>query len=154
MDNPGILKTSNFQRTTAAVSLNPFLWDKHLKLDFNANLSWVKNRFGYEDAISNASADVYASSLSNLLSLDSKKVISYTKVDSDELDTYGSSSNNLLSIDLIDYIRYTKHTLKTDTYGATTANLLSLNVVPFPLVHYNLSEATKTTISKIIIGVT
>lgn len=54
MDNPGILKTSNFQRTTAAVSLNPFLWDKHLKLDFNANLSWVKNRFGYEDAISNA----------------------------------------------------------------------------------------------------
>lgn len=102
----------------------------------------------------NASADVYASSVSNLLSLDSKKVISYTKVDSDELDTYGSSSNNLLSIDLIDYIRYTKHTLKTETYGATTANLLSLNVVSFPLVHYNLSETTKTTISKIIIGVT
>lgn len=101
----------------------------------------------------NASADVYASSVSNLLSLDSKKVISYTKVDSDELDTYGSSSNNLLSIDLIDYIRYTKHTLKTETYGAT-AHLLSLNVVSFPLVHYNLSETTKTTISKIIIGVT
>ncbi len=53
-DTPGILKTSNFQRTTAAVSLNPVLWDNHLKLDFNANLSLVKNRFGYEDAISNA----------------------------------------------------------------------------------------------------
>ena len=26
----------------------------NLKLDFNANLSWVKNRFGYEDAISHA----------------------------------------------------------------------------------------------------
>ncbi len=53
-DIDGILKTSSFKRTTASVSLNPTFLDNHLKVDVNANLSWVKNRFADEGAIANA----------------------------------------------------------------------------------------------------
>ena len=38
-------KTSSFERTTTSLSLNPRFFDGALKIDFNANLSWERNRF-------------------------------------------------------------------------------------------------------------
>ena len=51
---PGILKTGEFKRTTTSLSLNPSLFDDHLKINVNANLSWQDNRFADEGAIGNA----------------------------------------------------------------------------------------------------
>ena len=69
-DIDGILRTSSFKRTTASASLNPTFFNKHLKIDFNANLSWVKNRFADEGAIGNAvrfdpTQSVYAATNAN-----------------------------------------------------------------------------------------
>jgi TonB-linked SusC/RagA family outer membrane protein len=44
-NNPGILKNTNFERTTTSLSLNPVLFDNHLKIDISGNLSFGKNRF-------------------------------------------------------------------------------------------------------------
>ena len=51
VNNPGILKNTSFERTTTSVSLNPVLFDNHLKIDINGNLSFGKNRFQDEGAI-------------------------------------------------------------------------------------------------------
>ncbi|MEL1241571.1 SusC/RagA family TonB-linked outer membrane protein [Flavobacterium flavipallidum] len=51
VNNPGILKNTSFERTTTSLSLNPVLFDNHLKIDISANLSFAKNRFQDEDAV-------------------------------------------------------------------------------------------------------
>src|SRR5690606_17440585 len=50
----GILKTSNFERTTAAVSLTPSLLDNHLTIDVNAKGSVEENQFADTGAIGSA----------------------------------------------------------------------------------------------------
>ena len=47
----GILKTSNFERTTASVSLTPSLLDDHLSIDINARGSYEENQFADGGAI-------------------------------------------------------------------------------------------------------
>lgn len=51
VNNPGVLKNTSFERTTTSISLNPVLFDNHLKIDINGNLSFGKNRFQDEGAI-------------------------------------------------------------------------------------------------------
>ncbi len=50
-DQDGTLKTSEFQRTTVSAALNPILFDDHLKLNINANGTFIKNRFANRGAI-------------------------------------------------------------------------------------------------------
>ncbi|NER16917.1 SusC/RagA family TonB-linked outer membrane protein [Spongiivirga citrea] len=42
---PGTLKTSNFERATYSLALNPSLFDEHLRINLNANYSREDNRF-------------------------------------------------------------------------------------------------------------
>lgn len=42
---PGILKNTSFERTTTSLSLNPSLFQDHLKIDLSGNLSFAKNQF-------------------------------------------------------------------------------------------------------------
>ncbi|NRS89030.1 iron complex outermembrane receptor protein [Flavobacterium sp. 7E] len=51
VDNPGILKNTSFERTTTSLSLNPVLFDNHLKIDISGNLSFGKNRFQDEGGV-------------------------------------------------------------------------------------------------------
>ncbi|SHF92952.1 iron complex outermembrane recepter protein [Flavobacterium micromati] len=51
VDNPGILKNTSFERTTTSISLNPVLFDNHLKIDVSGNLSFGNNQFQDEGAI-------------------------------------------------------------------------------------------------------
>ena len=44
-DQEGLRRTSNFERTTNSLSLNPEFIDGHLKIDLNANLNFERNRF-------------------------------------------------------------------------------------------------------------
>jgi iron complex outermembrane receptor protein len=44
-DQEGLRRTSKFDRTTASLSLNPRLFDNHLKIGLNANYSNEDNRF-------------------------------------------------------------------------------------------------------------
>ncbi len=53
-DQNGILKTSNFQRTTASVTLNPSLFDDHLKFNVNGKFMYSHNRYANTGAISEA----------------------------------------------------------------------------------------------------
>ena len=53
-DQNGILKTSNFQRTTASVTLNPSLLDDHLKFNINGKFMYSHNRYANTDAIGDA----------------------------------------------------------------------------------------------------
>ena len=53
-DQSGILKTSNFQRTTASVTLNPSLLDDHLKFNINGKFMYSHNRYANTGAISEA----------------------------------------------------------------------------------------------------
>ncbi|WP_245916981.1 SusC/RagA family TonB-linked outer membrane protein [Mucilaginibacter yixingensis] len=53
-DQNGILKTSSLQRNTANINLSPSLFDKHLKINFNASGAHVHQRFANESAISSA----------------------------------------------------------------------------------------------------
>ena len=53
-DQNGILKTSNFQRTTASVSLNPSLLQDHLKFNINGKFMYAHNRYAHTNAISSA----------------------------------------------------------------------------------------------------
>ena len=50
-DQQGILKTSEFQRITAAVNLNPSLLDDHLVLNLNAKGMWAKSNYADGAAI-------------------------------------------------------------------------------------------------------
>jgi len=56
LNQSGILKTDNLQRTTASVRLNPSLFDNHLKIDINANGSHENTRFANQGAIGAAAA--------------------------------------------------------------------------------------------------
>ncbi|WP_343613393.1 TonB-dependent receptor [Flavobacterium sp.] len=51
VDNPGILRNTSFERTTTSISLNPVLFDNHLKIDISGNLSFGKNQFQDEGAV-------------------------------------------------------------------------------------------------------
>jgi len=53
-DQNGILKTSNFQRTTASVTLNPSLLQDHLKFNINGKFMYSHNRYANGDAIGDA----------------------------------------------------------------------------------------------------
>jgi iron complex outermembrane receptor protein len=44
-DQNGIIKTSNFERYTGAISVSPSLFDDHLKINLNAKGMLVKNRY-------------------------------------------------------------------------------------------------------------
>ncbi|SHJ05793.1 SusC/RagA family TonB-linked outer membrane protein [Aquimarina spongiae] len=44
-DQEGLRRTSKFERTAMSLALNPRLFNNHLKVDVNANLSFEKNRF-------------------------------------------------------------------------------------------------------------
>ena len=50
-DENGILKTSNFQRTTASVNLSPSLFDDHLTFNINGKFMYAHNRYANTDAI-------------------------------------------------------------------------------------------------------
>ena len=54
-DQNGILKTSNFQRTTVGVNLNPSFLDDHLKFNINGKFMFAHNRYAGDAAIGNAS---------------------------------------------------------------------------------------------------
>ncbi|MEO8240132.1 MAG: TonB-dependent receptor [Flavobacterium sp.] len=51
VDNPGILRKTSFERTTTSISLNPVLFDNHLKIDISGNLSFGKNQFQDEGPV-------------------------------------------------------------------------------------------------------
>lgn len=51
VDNPGILRNTSFERTTTSISLNPVLFDNHLKIDISGNISFNKNQFQDEAAV-------------------------------------------------------------------------------------------------------
>lgn len=53
-DQNGILKTSNYQRTTASVTLNPSFFDDHLKFNINGKFMYSHTRYANTDAISDA----------------------------------------------------------------------------------------------------
>ena len=53
-DQNGILKTSNFQRATASVTLNPSLLNDHLKFNINGKFMYAHNRYANQDAIGDA----------------------------------------------------------------------------------------------------
>ena len=53
-DQNGILKTSNFQRTTASVTLNPSFFEDHLKFNINGKFMYSHNRYANTDAIGDA----------------------------------------------------------------------------------------------------
>lgn len=53
-DQNGILKTSNFQRTTASVALNPSLLDDHLTFNINGKFMYAYNQYANTDAINDA----------------------------------------------------------------------------------------------------
>ena len=53
-DQNGILKPSNFQRTTASVTLNPSLLNDHLKFNINGKFMYAHNRYANEAAIGDA----------------------------------------------------------------------------------------------------
>ncbi len=44
-DQPGLRKTSKFERGSTSLSMNPRFFDDHLKINLNANYSLVNNRF-------------------------------------------------------------------------------------------------------------
>ena len=53
-DQNGILKTSNFQRTTASLTLNPSFFEDHLKFNINGKFMYSHNRYANTGAISEA----------------------------------------------------------------------------------------------------
>ncbi|RXQ96280.1 TonB-dependent receptor [Ancylomarina salipaludis] len=55
-DQEGILKTSNLERYTGALTLNPSFFENHLKVNINAKGLYIKNRFADTGAIGNALA--------------------------------------------------------------------------------------------------
>jgi iron complex outermembrane receptor protein len=54
LNQDGILITGNLQRKSAAITLNPLLFDNHLKIDLNLKGTMSNSRFADEGAIGNA----------------------------------------------------------------------------------------------------
>ena len=50
----GVLRTDNFKRTNAKISLTPSFFDKSLKIELNANGTYMQNRFAEKNAIDSA----------------------------------------------------------------------------------------------------
>ena len=50
----GILKTSNFQRTTVSTTLNPSFLEDHLKFNINGKFMYARNRYANGDAMGDA----------------------------------------------------------------------------------------------------
>ena len=53
-DQNGILKTSNFQRVTTSVTLNPSFFQDHLKFNINGKFMYAHNRYANDAAIADA----------------------------------------------------------------------------------------------------
>lgn len=53
-NTPGLLRTSSYERTNFSMALNPTFFDKHLKIDFNANAAFETYNKADETALSNA----------------------------------------------------------------------------------------------------
>jgi TonB-dependent starch-binding outer membrane protein SusC len=53
-DEDGVLKTDNMKRTTLGLSLNPSLFDDHLKINLNAKGNFINNHFADQGAIGSA----------------------------------------------------------------------------------------------------
>ncbi len=51
LNQNGILKTSNLQRVSTGLNLSPVLFDGHLKIDFNARVTFSKTRFADDGAV-------------------------------------------------------------------------------------------------------
>ncbi|MFC3334663.1 SusC/RagA family TonB-linked outer membrane protein [Flavobacterium palustre] len=51
VDNSGLLRNTSFERTTTSISLNPVLFDNHLRIDISGNMSFGKNQFQDEGAV-------------------------------------------------------------------------------------------------------
>jgi len=51
MDQNGILKTSNMNRLSGSIGINPSFFDKHLKVDVNLKGTSINNRFANQGAI-------------------------------------------------------------------------------------------------------
>lgn len=47
----GVIKTSNFERFTGALNLNPSFFQDHLRVNLNAKVMWTRNRCADGDAI-------------------------------------------------------------------------------------------------------
>ncbi len=67
LNQNGILKTDNLERTSVGLTLNPTLLDNHLKIDINVKGSFGKSRFANQGAIGSAvffdpTQQVYSSS--------------------------------------------------------------------------------------------
>lgn len=54
LNQDGIIRTNNIERTTAALNLNPKLFDKHLDISFNLKGTYVENRFKDDGAVGSA----------------------------------------------------------------------------------------------------
>ncbi len=54
LNQDGIIRTNNIERSTAALNLNPKLFDKHLDINFNIKGSYVENRFKDDRAVGSA----------------------------------------------------------------------------------------------------
>ncbi|MBK9491812.1 MAG: TonB-dependent receptor [Haliscomenobacter sp.] len=54
MDQNGILKTSNMNRLSGSIGINPSFFDKHLKVDVNLKGTAINNRFANQGAIGSA----------------------------------------------------------------------------------------------------
>jgi len=50
-DQEGILKTSEFQRYTASINLNPSFFDNHLTFNLNGKGMWAKTNYANTDAV-------------------------------------------------------------------------------------------------------
>ena len=53
-DQDGVLKTSDFKRTTASLNLNPTFFDKHLTVNFNSKFMYARTAYANTAAISEA----------------------------------------------------------------------------------------------------
>ena len=53
-DQNGVLKTSNYQRTTASLNLNPTFFQDHLKFNINGKFMYAHSRYANTDAIAAA----------------------------------------------------------------------------------------------------
>jgi len=53
-DLSGILKTSEMERYTSSITLNPTFFDKHLNISLNGRGMYIKNRFASQDAVGSA----------------------------------------------------------------------------------------------------
>ncbi|MGQ2118031.1 SusC/RagA family TonB-linked outer membrane protein [Ornithobacterium rhinotracheale] len=54
LNQDGILKTNNIERTTLGLNINPRLFDNHLAININAKGTYAENRFASTEAIGSA----------------------------------------------------------------------------------------------------